>query len=140
MNRSRRNQLKIQAQYVSLVLPGLLVFTLGLIIPMFLALGYSFTSWNGMSQEMPFVGLSNYAQMFTDSYAGAAWWFTLRFTVWNTIIQNVIAILLAVALDSAIKLKKLFRTIFFVPCLISAVVVGFVWLKVYGNVLPAFVV
>ena len=44
---------------------------------------------------------------------------------------------MAVALDSGIKGQKIMRTIFFVPCLISAVVVGFVWLKLYGNVLPA---
>jgi ABC-type sugar transport system permease subunit len=89
-----------------------------------------------MTAEKPFIGFDNYIRMFQDKYTGAAWWFTLRFTFWNTLIQNVAAILLAVALDSNIKLKKLFRTVFFIPCLISAVVVGFVWLKLYGNVLP----
>jgi raffinose/stachyose/melibiose transport system permease protein len=118
-------------------MPGMLVFTVGLIIPMFLGLSYSFTSWNGMTPEKPFVGLANYFRIARDNYAGAAWWFTLRFAFWNTLIQNAAAILLAVALDSNIKLKKLFRTVFFIPCLISAVVVGFVWLKIYGNVLPA---
>lgn len=126
-----------RVQYLSLVLPGMLIFTVGLIIPMFLALGYSLTSWNGMTVEKPFVGLQNYAAMLSDRYAGNAWWFTLRFTFWNTLVQNVAAILLAVALDSGIKAQKLMRTVFFVPCLISAVVVGFVWLKIYGNVLPA---
>lgn len=128
-----------QVQYLSLVLPGMLIFTVGLILPMFLSLYYSLTSWNGMTVEKPFVGFANYATMFTDRYARNAWWFTIRFTVWNTVIQNVAAILLAVALDSGIKCQKLMRTVFFVPCLISAVVVGFVWLKIYGNVLPALV-
>lgn len=126
-----------QLQYLSLVLPGMLIFAAGLVLPMLLGLYYSFTSWDGMSAAKPFVGLSNYASMFSDRYAGNAWWFTIRFTIWNTIIQNVLAILLAVALDSGIKAQKLFRTVFFVPCLVSAVVVGFVWLKIYGNVLPA---
>ena len=132
--RSRR---RTQLQYLSLVLPGMIIFTVGLILPMFLAMYYSLTSWNGMTVEKPFVGLSNYVRMFADSYAGNAWLFTLKFTFWNTIIENVAAILLAVALDSGIKGQKLLRTVFFVPCLISAVVVGFVWLKIYGNVLPA---
>ena len=132
--RSRR---RTQLQYLSLVLPGMVIFTVGLILPMFLAMYYSLTSWNGMTVEKPFVGLSNYVRMFADSYAGNAWLFTLKFTFWNTIIENVAAILLAVALDSGIKGQKLLRTVFFVPCLISAVVVGFVWLKIYGNVLPA---
>ena len=124
-------------QYLSLVLPGLVIFTLGMILPMLLGLYYSLTSWDGMTADKPFIGLQNYVGMFSDRYAGGAWWFTIKFTVWNTIFQNVLAILLAVALDSGIKGQKLLRTVFFVPCLISAVVVGFVWLKIYGNVLPA---
>ena len=43
----------------------------------------------------------------------------------------------AVALDSGIKAQKLYRTAFFVPCLISSLIVGFIWLKMYSNVLPA---
>ena len=128
---------KQQMQYLSLVLPGMIIFTIGLIIPMFLSFYYSLTSWNGMTVEKPFVGLDNYVKLVSDPYARSAWWFTLRFTIWNTIIQNVAAIFMAVALDSGIKGQKIMRTIFLVPCLISAVVVGFVWLKLYGNVLPA---
>ena len=128
---------KQQLQYLSLVLPGMIIFTIGLIIPMLLSFYYSLTSWNGMTVEKPFVGLDNYVRLVSDPYARSAWWFTIRFTIWNTVIQNVAAILMAVALDSGIKGQKLMRTIFFVPCLISAVVVGFVWLKLYGNVLPA---
>ena len=128
---------KQQMQYLSLVLPGMIIFTIGLIIPMFLSFYYSLTSWNGMTVEKPFIGFDNYVKLVSDPYARSAWWFTIRFTIWNTIIQNVAAIFMAVALDSGIKGQKLMRTIFFVPCLISAVVVGFVWLKLYGNVLPA---
>jgi len=128
---------KQQMQYLSLVLPGMIIFTIGLIIPMFLSFYYSLTSWNGMTVEKPFIGFDNYVKLVTDPYARSAWWFTIRFTIWNTIIQNIAAIFMAVALDSGIKGQKLMRTIFFVPCLISAVVVGFVWLKLYGNVLPA---
>lgn len=126
-----------KTQYLALVLPGMIVFTIGLVIPMLLGLYYSFTSWNGMTPDQPFVGLDNYAKMLNDSYAQAAWGFTIKFTILNTIIQNVGAILLAVALDSAIKLKKVFRTVFFIPCLISALIVGYVFLRLYGDVLPA---
>ncbi|MBQ7887947.1 MAG: sugar ABC transporter permease [Clostridia bacterium] len=128
---------KQQMQYLSLVLPGMIIFTIGLIVPMFLSFYYSLTSWDGMTVEKPFIGFDNYVKLVSDPYARSAWWFTIRFTIWNTVIQNVAAIFMAVALDSGIKGQKLMRTIFFVPCLISAVVVGFVWLKLYGNVLPA---
>lgn len=134
--KSSLNQ-KTNRQYLSLVLPGMIIFTFGMILPLILSFRYSLTSWNGMTAEKPFVGLSNYIQMFQDEYVWDAWGFTLKFTILNTIIQNVLAILLAVALDSGIKCQKLFRTVFFLPCLISTVVVGFIWLKLYGNVLPA---
>ena len=124
-------------QYLVLVIPGLIIFTIGLIVPLFLAFRYSFTSWDGMSVEKPFVGLKNYISLFRDSDFLNAWWFTIKFTVGNTIIQNVLALLFAVALDSGIKAQKLYRTALFVPCLISAVIVGFVWLKMFSNVLPA---
>lgn len=124
-------------QYFLLVLPGLVIFTIGLIIPMLMAVRYSFTSWNGMTQEKPFVGLQNYIKLIRDSEFRSAWWFTLRFTFFNTIIQNVLALLFAVALDRGIKAQKLYRTAFFVPCLISSVIVGFVWLRMFSNILPA---
>ena len=102
-----------------------------------MAVRYSFTSWDGMSPEKVYVGFKNYIDLFQDSEFRDAWWFTLKFTVGNTVIQNVAALLFAVALDSGIKAQKVYRTIFFIPCLISALVVGFIWLKMFSNVLPA---
>ena len=128
---------RMSRQYLLLVLPGFIIFTIGLIVPLFMAVRYSFTSWDGMSPEKLYVGFRNYIDLFQDSEFRDAWWFTLKFTIGNTIIQNVAALLFAVALDSGIKAQKLYRTIFFIPCLISALVVGFIWLKMFSNVLPA---
>lgn len=50
----------VQLQYASIMLPGLIIFTLGLILPMFLSFWYSMTSWNGMTGEKPFVGVQNF--------------------------------------------------------------------------------
>ncbi len=128
---------KMSRQYFLMVLPGFIIFTIGLIVPLILAVRYSFTSWDGMSAEKPFIAFRNYIDLIKDPEFRNAWWFTLRFTIWNTIIQNVVALLFAVALDSGIKAQKVYRTVLFVPCLISALVVGFVWLKMFSNVLPA---
>ena len=128
---------KMERQYAVLLVPGLLIFTVGLILPLFMALGYSFTIWNGISANKQFVGIANYINAFKDKVVWNAWWFTIKFTVCNTVIQNILALLLALMLDGSIKGKKVLRTIFFIPCLISAVVVGFVWAKLYGNVFPA---
>ncbi len=128
---------KSDLQYVSLVLPGLIIFTAGLIVPLIMGIGYSLTDWNGISQNKTFTGFLNYIRAFTDPEVRSAWLFTIKFTVVNTIIQNTLALLLAVVLDGKIPGKKILRTIFFFPCLISAVIVGFVWTKMYNNVLPA---
>jgi ABC-type sugar transport system permease subunit len=125
-----------RAQYVTLVLPGMLIFTVGIILPMCLSLRYSFTSWNGFTPDLPWSGLDNYKKILADPYVREAWWFTIRFAFWNTIIQNAFALLFAVALDGKLKGKSLYRTILFVPCLVSSIVVGFIWLRMYANVLP----
>ena len=92
---------RMSRQYLLLVLPGFIIFTIGLIVPLFMAVRYSFTSWDGMSPEKVYVGFKNYIDLFQDSEFRDAWWFTLKFTVGNTVIQNVAALLFAVALDSA---------------------------------------
>ena len=129
-------QKRLEKQYFLLVIPGFIIFTIGIIIPTILAFRYSLTSWNGLTVEKPFVGLKNYIDLFHDTNFLQSWLFTIKFTIANTIIQNVFALLFAVALDSGIKAQKLYRTVFFIPCLISSVIVGFIWLKMYSNVLP----
>jgi ABC-type sugar transport system permease subunit len=124
-------------QYATLVLPGMLIFGIGVIVPMGLSLCYSFTSWNGFTHDLPRSGLANYGHILTDSHVRDAWWFTIRFAFWNTIVQNVFALLFAVALDGNLKGTKIYRTIFFMPCLVSSIVVGFIWLRMYSDVLPA---
>jgi raffinose/stachyose/melibiose transport system permease protein len=115
----------------------MLVFTIGLIVPMILGLRYSFTSWNGFTRTLPWTGLANYLRILHDPYVRDAWWFTVKFTFWNTIIQNFFALLFALALDTGIKARKIYRTILFIPCLISPIIVGFTWLRLFSDVLPA---
>ncbi len=136
-NKSEIMDRKLFLQYLLLVLPGFIIFTIGLILPLLLSFRYSVTSWDGISPEKVFVGFRNYMDLFQDDNFRSAWWFTIKFTIGNTLIQNAAALLFAVALDSGIRCKKIYRAAFFIPCLISAVIVGFVWLKMFSNVLPA---
>ncbi len=136
-NKSEIMGRKLFLQYLLLVLPGFIIFTIGLILPLLLSFRYSVTSWDGISPEKVFVGFRNYMDLFQDDNFRSAWWFTIKFTIGNTLIQNAAALLFAVALDSGIRCKKIYRAAFFIPCLISAVIVGFVWLKMFSNVLPA---
>jgi raffinose/stachyose/melibiose transport system permease protein len=127
----------MRAHYLALLLPGMLVFTVGLVVPMILGLRYSLTGWDGFTPNLPWAGLSNYSKILRDPYVRQAWGFTLAFTIWNTAFQNFFALLFALVLDTGIKAKKIYRTILFLPCLISPVVVGFTWSRLYSDVLPA---
>lgn len=126
-----------QFQYVSLVLPGFLLFTVGLVAPLLLGLYYSFTDWNGYTTEFSFVGLSNFIKMFSDANTLDAWWFTLKFTIANTVLQNVLALVFALIVDSQLKAKTFYRTVLFLPCLVAPIVAGFIWQHMYIEVLPS---
>lgn len=128
---------KLLMQYFALVFPGFVIFTIGLILPLLLSFRYSVTDWDGISAERAFVGMKNYIELFHDENFRSAWWFTIKFTIGNTLIQNTAALLFAVALDCGIKGQKIYRAAFFIPCLISSIIVGFIWLKMFSNVLPA---
>lgn len=108
MNRRKKAGMerKLFGQYLIIVLPGVIIFTIGLIIPLIMSVRYSLTDWDGMDLDKHFVGLDNYVKMFQDREFLDAWWFTIKFTVLNTVIQNIGALLLALALDSGIKAKK----------------------------------
>ena len=54
---------KMSRQYFLMVLPGFIIFTIGLIVPLILAVRYSFTSWDGMSAEKPFIAFRNYIDL-----------------------------------------------------------------------------
>ena len=136
MKRAMSCQGKMRRQYASLMIPALFLFTLGLIVPIFMCFSYSLITWDGFAAEKVFVGLNNYIQIFKDEFVLSSWRFTLVFAIINAMVADVGALLLAVLLDSGIKAKSLHRTIVFIPCLFSSIVTGFVWKKIYSTVLP----
>ena len=136
MKRAMSCQGKMRRQYASLMIPALFLFTLGLIVPIFICFSYSLITWDGFAAEKVFVGLNNYIQIFKDEFVLSSWRFTLVFAIINAMVADVGALLLAVLLDSGIKAKSLHRTIVFIPCLFSSIVTGFVWKKLYSTVLP----
>lgn len=129
-------QAKMEAQYASLVIPALILFTIGIMIPIIICVYYSFTEWDGFSAHINFVGFQNYIDIFKDSSVKSAWKFTIVFALINALSADILALLLALLMDKALKGIKIVRTIIFVPCLFSSIVTGFVWTKIYAVVLP----
>ena len=139
MNKNLSYQRRMRLQYASLMVPALVLFTVGLIVPIIMCFYFSLFSWDGFAAEKVFLGLGNYTQIIHDEYVMGTWKFTILFAVMNSIIADVGALLLAVLLHSAIRARTLHRTLVFIPCLFSSIVTGFVWKKIYSVVLPGIV-
>jgi len=123
MNTKKKNYLIS----IGFILPAFLVFSILLIYPIIHGFFFSFTNWDGISHDFKFVGLNNFAEIFSDQNALNALLRTLWFTFLIVIIQNGIALFLATVLDGNLKGRNFFKTVFFTPVILSPVVVGYLW-------------
>lgn len=112
------------------VLPALIIFTVFYIIPFIWVFSLSFLDWNGIDIikiKESFIWLGNFKEILQDKF----WWQAMRNVGYITLIaltlQNALAFLLAWACDREIKLKNFYRLIFFIPPILSEIVVGMVW-------------
>ncbi|MBN2617851.1 MAG: sugar ABC transporter permease [Spirochaetales bacterium] len=118
------------------VLPGFLLFVSVVILPMFTSTYYSLFDWDGYGKKI-FVGLKNYLEIFTGQESGFSKSIGNAFylTFLTLIIQFPIALVLALILSSNIKGEGFFRTIYFIPVMLSAVVIAHLFKRIYD---PSF--
>ena len=116
------------------LLPTLAAFIIGFIWPFIWGIYLSFHKFTTISKTT-FVGLSNYVKVFEDATFVNAFWFTAKFTIVSTIVINVIAFLLALALTRGLKGTNVFRTVFFLPNLIGGIVLGYIWQILLNGIL-----
>ena len=108
------------------VLPTLLAFTIGFIIPFFEGLYLSFCQFTTV-KNAKFTGFGNYKKIFSDLTFLSSFKFTVLFAVASIVLINVIAFALALLLTRRLKGTNIFRTIFFMPNLIGGIVLGYIW-------------
>ena len=108
------------------VLPTLLAFTIGFIIPFFEGLYLSFCQFTTV-KNAKWVGISNYQRVFTDESFLHSFGFTVKYAVVAIVLINVIALCFALLLTRNIKGTNIFRTVFFMPNLIGGIVLGYIW-------------
>ncbi len=116
------------------ILPAFLMYTVFIIFPVIKSIPFSFVAWNGISSKMNYVGFSNYLEMFTDKRFFNALKNTFIIATLMVIGANALALCLAVLIDH-IRTKKInnfFKAIFFIPVLISSIVIGFIWSIMYS--------
>jgi len=114
-----------------LVSPYLVHLILFISFPVIFSVLLTFHKWNIIS-EMQFVGFDNYSRLFQDRLFWKALVNTVTFLVIHIPLQIIIALLLAYFLDQKIFLRGFFRATFFMPVVISGVVVTMVWQQLYG--------
>ncbi len=109
-------------------LPAIILVTIMMYIPFVMSGYYSLTKWNGIAKDAEFIGLKNFATIFSSSgdFASSLI-FTLKYTVLFMILSNVLALLLAVCLTKKFRLANVLRGVFFVPYIMSMTIVGFIW-------------
>ena len=108
------------------VLPTLAAFCVGFIWPFIQGVYLSFCQFITVDNAK-FAGITNYVKALTDTTFKDSFFFTVSFAVVSTVLINVLAFLIALALTNEMKGTNAFRTVFFMPNLIGGIVLGYIW-------------
>ena len=124
--------------FLLITIPILALFFCFNTLPLIKGVIYSFTNFRGYG-EFDWVGLRNYADLFTDARVGKSYLFTFKLAIVATIVVNVLSLVLALGLNSKIKFKSALRGMYFVPNILGALVVGYIFNYFFTYILPAVV-
>ena len=122
--------------FLLITIPILALFVCFNTIPLIRGVIYSFTNFKGFG-SYDWVGFRNYMDLFTDARVGKSYLFTFKLAVVTTIVVNVISLILALALNSKIRAKSFFRGAYFLPNILGALVVGYIFNYFFTYILPA---
>ena len=122
--------------FLLITIPILALFVCFNTIPLIRGVVYSFTNFRGFG-TYDWLGLRNYIDLFSDARVGKSYWFTFKLAVVSTIVTNVISLVLALALNSKIRAKSFFRGAYFLPNVLGALVVGYIFNYFFTYILPA---
>lgn len=118
-------------------LPILFMYCMFFIVPLLMGMKNSFTDWSGTSPDYNFIGIQNYIQIFGDERFRNALWFNFKYTFLLTAATMVISLILALILNQKIKARGFFRSVYFLPAVLSLVTVGLIWNELFYRMIPA---
>lgn len=110
-----------------LVLPALLLYFVFVVYPLFDGIFYSLTDWDGIRKTFNFIGLKNYIDIIHDSYVLGPLKNTFIYAFFNTIFLNILGLLMAIGAESVRRGRNIFRALLYIPSVLSAILVGFVF-------------
>ncbi|MGE5583413.1 MAG: carbohydrate ABC transporter permease [Bacillota bacterium] len=115
-----------------MVLPGVAVLLFAMIVPIVLSVYYGMTDWTGIG-KMHFVGLANFQEILTkDPTFWLSLFNALILTIVTLFIQNPFALIVCVMLLACNRGERFFRTVYFIPAIISVVVTTRLWIAVFS--------
>lgn len=124
--------------FLLMTIPILILFFLFNTLPLIKGAIYSFTNFKGYG-TYDWVGFRNYIDLFQDGRVGRSYWFTFKLALVSTIVVNVLSLILALGLNSKIKFKSTLRGLYFIPNILGALVVGYIFNYFFTYILPAIV-
>jgi len=129
MNKIYRNKPAI----ILFLLPAAILFVGIIIVPIIMSTYYSLHDWNGFT-EMKFIGLDNYVELFTNTAINfpKALLNAVLYMFASVLIQLPFSLLLALLLAKGRKGSRMFLSVYFIPVILSTVVIGQLWLKIYN--------
>ena len=122
--------------FLLITIPVLALFFCFNTLPLIKGLMYSFTNFRGFG-SYEWVGMRNYADLFTDARVGKSYLFTFKFALLATVVTNVIALLIALGLNGKIRAKSALRGVYFIPRILGGLVVGYIFGYIFTYILPA---
>jgi len=106
---------------------GVLLYFVMTILPLFMAFAFSLTNQNLLYKTSDFIGIGNYIDLLDDKSFIRSLWLTTRLSLFVTLAANAGGLMIALMLNVRDRFHSILRTIFFVPQILSAVIVSFVW-------------
>lgn len=130
----RKSNTKKSFYTARLSIPALFFYGLFIVVPFLMSMVLSFTDWNIDRLFQPvFRGIDNYATIFQDPIFIRSLGNTLLFAFSTTILKTVFGLLLALGLLKATRLNSVLRTIFYVPCVLSPLIIGVIFTSILAR-------
>ena len=135
-NRNRRT-LQSRLEGAAFLGPALLAFVPIVAIPFIYSVVLSVMQWNGISDEISFVGRKNYIRILTtDTDFKNAFWFTVRITAVSAVVSNILGLFFATLLTKKLRIREWGRTALLLPNIMSGVILGYIWQFVFTRAFP----
>jgi len=131
-----KKALSRKTTFLLMTLPILALFFCFNTLPLIKGIIYSFTNFRGYGSYES-VGLRNYIDLFQDARVGKSYLFTFKLAITSTIVVNVVSLILALGLNAKIKFKNTLRGLYFIPNILGALVVGYIFSYFFTYILPA---